>query len=117
MANISYNGYDNKYLTMEGYNVKLNAPVSFKSSTNVIKTASNNEEFVGVSVSSHDDVVAVQTQGYFEVKYSGTAPSYGYCALVCDGLNGVKVDTTTGANKRYIVVKVDTDSQKIGFIK
>lgn len=65
-------------------------------------------DFCGVAIADPvNDIVAVQYRGFVTVKYTGTAPTLGYCSLAADSPTKVKV--SEGA-KSYLVVDVDTSA-------
>lgn len=112
--NISYKGYNTKFLTIYSEAVTVGRPVGFNSSGD-FANAENDAEFIGVAVSNRDGIIGVQESGYIEMPYTNTVPTCGYCHLVSNGSNGVKVDAAT-AGKLYKVIKVDTDNKIVGFM-
>jgi hypothetical protein len=111
---ISYNGYNVQVLTAENENATIGYPVTLQS--NKIIKATSGAPFIGVCVAVRGDYASVQTEGYIELSYEGTAPKLGYCSLVSKG-NGkvVSADVSTGM-KAYKVLKVDTDNCTVGFL-
>lgn len=69
--------------------------------------------FCGVCTSTRNIYASVVLRGHTTVKYSGTAPTFGYNKLASDGNGNVRVDE----NGRYILVTdVDTANQTIDII-
>ena len=109
---ISYKGFNANVITMASdSNIKENCPV-VPTADNRCEAASNGTNFIGISVHRRSELVSVQVEGYVEVKYTGTAPTYGYCGLVSAGF-GVKVAEN---GVKYRVIKVDTDNSIVGFL-
>ena len=52
---------------------------------------------------------------YVECKFTGIAPTPGYCGLIADGSGGVKVDEEKAAIKR-LVLWADATTGMVGFI-
>lgn len=50
-----------------------------------------------------------------ECKFTGIAPTPGYCGLIADGSGGVKVDEEKAAIKR-LVLWADATTGMVGFI-
>ncbi len=69
------------------------------------------EEFFGVISHVRDGAAGVQTAGYVELAYTGTAPSVGWTGLVANGTGGVK----TGDGHEFLVISVDTTNMIVGF--
>ncbi len=112
--NISYKGYNTKYLTIYSDSVTLGSLVGFDADGNFIN-AKNGEDFIGVAVSVRDGIVGVQESGYIELPYDNTIPTCGYCKLVSNGLNKVNVDSASDT-KAYKVIKVDKENKIVGFM-
>ncbi len=64
--------------------------------------------FCGVCREIRDGVASVTFCGHVTVKYSGTAPGYGYNFLSSDGNGAVAIDKTTG--RLVVVTAVDTEN-------
>ncbi len=67
--------------------------------------------FFGVLAGVRGGAACVQTKGYVELPYTGTAPTVGWCALAADGTGGVKA--LAGAHE-FLVVSVDTENTSLG---
>ena len=78
-----------------------------------VSTCVNGDRFFGAALTGEGDYCAVQTQGYFEFTYSGTAPSFGFVKFTANGSGGVKVDAAGG---ELLVVKVDTAAKVVGIM-
>ena len=112
---ISYKGYKNETITFEaGENLTVGSPVTVNQNNQAVN-ASTDSYFVGVCTAIRNGWASVQTDGYIEVKYNGTAPDCGLTKLVCAGEGMVKAG---GANNYalYKVIKVDTANTTVGFI-
>ena len=111
---ISFKGYKANNITLEaGEGLKVGSPVGFDANGKAV-CASANAKFIGVCTAIRDDWASIQTDGYVEVEYSGSAPTLGITALVADSNSKVKAD----ANSTYFykVLSVDTTAKTVGFI-
>ena len=70
---------------------------------------------MGVVRNVQGNLVGVQLGGYVECKFTGIAPTPGYCGLIADGFGGVKVDEEQAAIKR-LVLWADATTGMVGFI-
>ena len=70
------------------------------------------EPFCGVVEAIRGETAAVQLHGFATQTYSGTAPTCGWCALAANGTGGVQMD---GADRKYLVVRVDADRKTVTF--
>ncbi len=111
--NISFNGYEDKVLTFATSSATVGAPVSL-SANKTVSNAASGADIIGVAVSAKNGIAGVKMEGYIELPYTSTAPTVGFCGLVADGSNGVKVSTTSA--KKYKVLSVDTTNSTVGFI-
>ena len=73
------------------------------------------DKFHGVCLVSDGGCASVQLAGYVKLPYTGTAPTIGDAAVVCnaDG-NGVKFVTNGG--RAVTVLDLDTTAKQVGFI-
>ena len=111
---ISYKGYKSNNITIEaGEGLKVGAPVGFDANGKAI-CASADAMFVGVCTAIRGVWASVQTDGYVELEYSGTAPSLGITALVAGSNSKVKADAES--TYFYKVLTVDTTAKTVGFI-
>lgn len=111
--NIAYNGFHTDVLSMEADgNINIGSPV-IVNDKGFCHAASNNAEIFGVAVSKRDELIGVQLTGYVELPYTSTAPTHGYCKLVCSNATSVKVSEN---GRQYKVIKVDTANKIVGFI-
>lgn len=69
------------------------------------------DEFFGVISHVRDGAASVQTKGYVDVAFTGTAPTIGWCGLVADGVGGV----TGGDGHEFLVISVDETNGIVGF--
>jgi len=113
---ICFDGYDNTMLTfnLSGTAVAGNLTKIVSSETVAACTASG-DIFMGVVECVDDGYASVQTKGYVEAAYSGTAPSVGVNNLVANGTGGVEI-SATGAGRDVLVISLDTTNSICGFI-
>lgn len=110
---ISFNGIGRQMLTFYATGVTASSPVKMVSSQTVSNCAVSND-FIGVAINCRGEFAGVQTEGYVEMPYTGTAPVLGFTGLTANGSGGVKADTA--AAKKYKVITVDTAKKLVGFI-
>ena len=91
---------------------RAGAPVKM-SGRGEVSACANGERFFGAALTGEGDYCAVQTKGYFEFAYSGTAPSFGFVKLTCNGSGGVKTDAAGG---EFLVVELDTAAKVVGIL-
>jgi hypothetical protein len=112
---ISYKGYKENTLTLEqGADLTVGAPVTVNANGAAVP-ASTGAAFIGVCTAIRNGFASIQTDGYTELEYTGTAPSTGLATLVAAGSNKVKAG---GDNDiaLYKVVKLDTVNSIVGII-
>ncbi len=112
---VSFHGIGENVVTF--YNSKTNGaaaavPVKMSGSGEVSKCL-DGERFFGVSIDGDTEFVAVQTGGYAELSYTGTAPAIGFVKLAANGAGGVKAAETGG---EFLVIKLDTSSKLVGIM-
>ncbi len=88
------------------------APVKISGNGEVSACADGNR-FFGYALSCDTDFAAVQTAGYIELGYTGTAPAVGFVKLAANGTGGVKAAETGG---EFLVVNVDTANKILGLM-
>ena len=110
---ISFKGYGENVLTFESTLQGAGVPVIIDEGSKAYISAAD-EDFIGFTTYADGEIAGVIVDGYVEAPYTGTAPKYGFAALVSDGNNGVK----TSADSKHIVrvIKVDTGNMTVGFI-
>ncbi|MBP8640808.1 MAG: hypothetical protein KBI01_07925 [Oscillospiraceae bacterium] len=112
---VSFEGIGESVVTF--YNNKTTAAIGgapVKMSGNgEVSACSDGDKFFGAALACDADFAAVQTDGYFELGYTGSAPAVGFVKLVSNGAGGVKAAETGG---EFLVVDVDTVSKIIGLI-
>ncbi len=115
---ISYNGYDTQMLTMQKSSASMQiGDLVTVNADGYAVTAVSGKPFIGICTAVRGEYVSVQTEGYTQASYTGTAPGYGFVNLVSNGGNAVKVNTdesVAGVFRR--VMMVDTESKTVGFI-
>lgn len=112
---VSYNGYKNYTLTVENENGVIGYPSSFNAEGKLISTQSG-QAFMGVCTGVNGDYASLQTDGYIELPYAGTAPEYGVQYLVAAGSGSVQTGTAAAAKKAVSVVMIDTTNKVVGII-
>lgn len=110
-----YNGYGENALTFSTNNTGTTkgAPVNIKMES-IVQNSNDGEDFIGICKDVNSITATVIMDGYIEVHYTGTEPTYNYCGLVGDGKGGVKTSAT--AKRNYKVLKVDKNENIVGFI-
>ena len=88
------------------------APVGMSGNGEVAACA-DGDRFFGCAVACDADFAAVQTAGYIEFGYTGTAPAVGFVKLAANGAGGVKASETGG---EFLVVDVDTVNKTLGLM-
>jgi len=101
---ISFKGLGENVITFKTSTAVAGQPVTVSANDTVSKSAAG-DSFCGVAVSVVDGCAAVQTNGFVELPYSGTAPTVGYATLVANGSGGIKTNTT---GRNLLVVNVNT---------
>ena len=94
---IYFDGFDDKMLSFyseSGRVGMLAYPVADK---HVKECDSKSPNFMGFVRNVQGNLVGVQLGGYVECKFTGIAPTPGYCGLIADGSGGVKVDEEKAA--------------------
>lgn len=86
--------------------------VKLSANATVAACAAGNK-FAGVCINDAGSFAEVKTAGYVELGYTGDAPSVGYATLTAASANKVKADSS---GREYLVVKVDTTAQTVGFM-
>lgn len=112
---VSFEGIGESVITF--YNSKTaaagaGAPVKM-SGNGEVSVCADGDRFFGVALACDTDFAAVQTDGYVELAYTGTAPAIGFAKFVSNSAGGVKTAETGG---EFLVVDVDTVSKTIGLM-
>ena len=103
---VSFKGIREEYVTFQcASGLTAGTPVKL-TGNGTVGACSAGERFMGVA--------AVQTAGYAELAYTGTPPAVGWTQLVCAS-GGVTADTAASGGE-YLVLEVDTNSSKVGFM-
>ncbi|MBC8585324.1 hypothetical protein [Youxingia wuxianensis] len=112
---LSLNGYNAKYATFklaansaaaEGNMVKVTGSYT-------VDKAGDGNVFAGLLIHKTGSAALVQTGGYMNVPYTGTAPAYGYNIIACNATGGIKTNST---GIGVTVVDIDTDNSTVGII-
>lgn len=82
-------------------------------SNDTVGLAADGDPVIGFIRSIEKDACTVALNGFFEVSYTGTAPTLGFSRLACDASGGVKVGAST--DRFHLVVRVDTAASKVTF--
>lgn len=110
---ISLNGYDVNCITLRKLGEEpVLGPIDIKEQK-IASAATSGTNIHAVAVANRGDYVTVQTTGYVELPYSGSAPALGVTKIACNGMGGVSVST---ASTDHLIVTVDTKNKKVGFI-
>lgn len=112
---ISLNGYNNNVVTFEA-NENLTPGLVVMDSSLIVKNAVADDDFIGYAISKNGYITNVQTEGYIELPYTGSAMNLGYRALVASGAGTVANKESATVGKKRLVVKVDTQNKIVGFI-
>ena len=88
------------------------APVKMSGNGEVSACVDGNR-FFGYALSCDADFAAIQTSGYIELGYTGTAPAVGFVKMAANGAGGVKAAETGG---EFLVVNVDTANKILGLM-
>ncbi len=112
---VSFEGIGESVVTF--YNSKTSAaaagvPVRM-SGNGEVSACADGERFFGYALSCDKDFAAVQTAGYIELGYTGTAPTVGFTKLAANGSGGVKAAETGG---EFLVIDVDTANKIVGLM-
>lgn len=114
--NINLKGYGVGYVTCkgaQGAEFGENEPIKFTANYTVGRGAAG-DEIVGVASGRRGEYVLVQLSGVCTMPYSGTAPTVGLRALVCDGSGGAKLGAA--GDRKLLVTAVDTANRTIEVI-
>lgn len=112
--NTAFIGFNTKDVTLTSTgSVSVGQPVTIYSNSSVAKAAADTK-FCGFVSEVNGKNVSVTVAGYAKVRYTGTAPTHGYCNLSSNGTTGVKIDDTNG--RPILVVGVDTTNKLVEII-
>lgn len=112
---VSFKGFKNKVLTFENGGAIVGYPVTLNSDGKA-GNAATGSEFIGICTTSDGDYVSVQTDGYVEAEYTGSAPSYGISGFTAASSGKIMMADPKVNAKAYLVVKIDTANRIVGFI-
>ena len=115
---VSFEGIGEKVITF--YNkaqggAAAGDPVCIAANATVGK-ASAGVKFFGVAIAAAEDFAAVQTGGFVQLPYTGTAPALGFVSLSADGNGGVKTPGAGDKFGEYLVIDVDTANTLVGIM-
>lgn len=112
---VSFKGIREEYVTFQcASDLKAGVPVKL-TANGTVGACGANDRLIGVAADvSTDDHALVQTAGYVELAYSGTAPTVGWTKLICTA-TGVTAESATNGGE-YLVIEVDTQNSKVGFM-
>ena len=112
----SCKGYRENILTFKSDLTKVGVPVTIAGVSEVLQAPAE-KDFIGITCYADGKMAGVIMDGYVEMPYTGTIPSFGYTYLVSDGSNGVKTPASTTTSKHNVIVlKLDTTKKIVGFI-
>lgn len=89
---------------------KVGYPCAMASNYRICDAAAD-AAFFGVTQRLYNGYASVQTAGYVELPYTGTAPTVGWATLAADGSGAVK---TAETGNRCLIVMVDKTNSKVG---
>ena len=75
-----------------------------------VGSCTNGDVFHGVTGKVHNGMAAVTLRGFVTVKYAGTAPAVGECALAAASAYEVQI---ADGGRSCLVVNVDTANQEV----
>ena len=113
---VSFEGIGESVITFynsDGTAAKAGEPVML-SGNGEIRACSEGERLIGVALACDESFAAVQTMGYIELPFSGTAPDVGYEMLVANGAGGVK--TAEAGGGEFLIIEVDEAAKVLGFM-
>lgn len=110
---ISCKGYGENVLTFNTNLTEAGVPVAVDADRHA-SLAAEDTDFIGFTTYADGKIAGVIVDGYVEVPYTGTVPTYGFTPLVSNGTNGVKLSTDSKHIVR--VIRVDTYNNTVGFI-
>lgn len=110
---ISLKGFMEQTVTLLADESVENGALVSMIENNKVTKAADGDSFIGVAASCSGSAAAVTVKGYMEATYSGTAPALGFAKLVADANGGVK---SSSEGRDVIVITVDAENSKIGFI-
>lgn len=110
---VSFEGVGEQVLSfVKASGVEKGALVKLSANDTVGNCAAG-ENFAGVCIKAGDGFAEVKTAGYVELGYTGTAPAVGYAKLTAAGGGKVK---TADTGREYLVIRVDSTAEAVGFI-
>ena len=89
---IYFDGFDDKMLSFYSESGRVGMLAYPVANKYVKECDSKSPNFMGFVRNVQGNLVGVQLGGYVECKFTGIAPTPGYCGLIADGSGGVKVD-------------------------
>ncbi len=115
MERISFNGFENKYLTFKcAENISTGKAVNLDDDGKAINGVEGDGIF-GFSAGMREGTITVQIKGYIETKFSGDMIC-GVQSLVYDSSGGVRLSESGENGSLVKVVKFDDDTKIAGFI-
>lgn len=115
--NVSFEGYNEQIATFEAETgLKAGDLVKITANGKVSKCSTAGDIPCGICIAIRGDYASVQLGGYVSTKYTtGEANNaqLGFSNLVSDGNDGLKGSTS---GLKVLVVNIDSDNGKIGFI-
>ncbi len=110
--NVSFNGVGQVCATFLGEKLAEGHVVKLTGNGTVGECAAG-DAFCGVTTHCCGDACTVQVCGFATVRYSGSAPTVGWSALLADGSGGVKAAGTGETGRQMPVVDVDTTGKTV----
>jgi hypothetical protein len=109
---VSFEGVGEQVLSFYNNGSEDGQPVGMSDSCTVT-ACSDGDKFIGVCIRHTESHATVKTSGYVELGCSGQLPAVGFAYLAADGNGGVK---TVSGGREYLVISVDSENSRIGFM-
>ncbi len=110
---ISFKGFNEQVITFTT-ETELEAGTLVKMSNSAtVASCEEGDVFIGIVVSSHGNLAAVQTGGYVSLPYSGTAPDLGITALAAADEKTAKADVN---GRTVTVIELDETGKTAGIL-
>ncbi len=110
---ISFKGFNEQVITF-GTEVELESGTLVKMSDSAkVEPCKGDDLFIGIVVSSHGNLAAVQTGGYVSLPYSGAAPALGITAVAAADEKTAK---SAEGGRTATVIELDETNKTAGIL-
>lgn len=109
---IRLQGYNSRYITFLAEGELEPGNTVILSENDTVKRAASGK-FAGLAHSLRGQYALIQTGGFAESRYSGTAPSVGFQKLAADADAGV---TVSEQGREVLITSVDPANKTVGFL-